>query len=58
MLVDGMGHDLPRALWPQLIDAIATHASAADTVARTAGSRVREGSPALAGDPTQAGATA
>ncbi len=24
--VEGMGHDLPRALWPTLIDAIATHA--------------------------------
>ena len=24
--VEGMGHDLPRAAWPQLIDAIATHA--------------------------------
>jgi pimeloyl-ACP methyl ester carboxylesterase len=24
--VEGMGHDLPRALWPQLIDAIAAHA--------------------------------
>ncbi|HEY7836017.1 MAG TPA: alpha/beta hydrolase [Solirubrobacteraceae bacterium] len=58
MLVDGMGHDLPRGLWPRLLDAIATHASAADTHARTAGSRVREGSSALAGDPTQAGATA
>jgi pimeloyl-ACP methyl ester carboxylesterase len=26
MMVEGMGHDLPRAAWPQLIDAIATHA--------------------------------
>jgi pimeloyl-ACP methyl ester carboxylesterase len=25
MPVEGMGHDLPRPLWPQLIDAIATH---------------------------------
>jgi pimeloyl-ACP methyl ester carboxylesterase len=25
-MVDGMGHELPRAAWPQLIDAIATHA--------------------------------
>jgi pimeloyl-ACP methyl ester carboxylesterase len=30
MAVEGMGHDLPRALWPQLIDAIATHALSAD----------------------------
>jgi pimeloyl-ACP methyl ester carboxylesterase len=35
MLVDGMGHDLPRALWPQLIDAIAGHAVAADAAAAT-----------------------
>jgi pimeloyl-ACP methyl ester carboxylesterase len=26
MMVDGMGHDLPRPLWPRLIDAIAGHA--------------------------------
>jgi len=26
MPVQGMGHDLPRALWPKLIDAIASHA--------------------------------
>lgn len=25
----GMGHDLPRQLWPQVIDEIATHAAAA-----------------------------
>jgi pimeloyl-ACP methyl ester carboxylesterase len=30
MLVDGMGHDLPEAAWPQLIDAIAEHARPAD----------------------------
>jgi pimeloyl-ACP methyl ester carboxylesterase len=30
MKVPGMGHDLPRALWPQLIDAIAEHALRAD----------------------------
>jgi pimeloyl-ACP methyl ester carboxylesterase len=26
LLVDGMGHDLPRAVWPQLVEAIANHA--------------------------------
>ena len=26
MKIPGMGHDLPRALWPELIDAIAEHA--------------------------------
>jgi hypothetical protein len=30
MLVPGMGHDLPEATWPQLIDAIAEHAHSAD----------------------------
>ena len=27
--IDGMGHDLPRALWPTLVDAIAKHAAQA-----------------------------
>jgi pimeloyl-ACP methyl ester carboxylesterase len=30
--IHGMGHDLPAAAWPQLIDAIAEHARAADRV--------------------------
>jgi pimeloyl-ACP methyl ester carboxylesterase len=30
MIVDGMGHDLPAAAWPQLVEAIAGHAHAAD----------------------------
>jgi pimeloyl-ACP methyl ester carboxylesterase len=29
MRITGMGHDLPRALWPRLIDAIAEHAHGA-----------------------------
>jgi pimeloyl-ACP methyl ester carboxylesterase len=29
-MIDGMGHDLPRPLWPRLVDEIATHARAAD----------------------------
>jgi pimeloyl-ACP methyl ester carboxylesterase len=32
MLVEGMGHDLPSAAWPELLDAIAGHARAADQV--------------------------
>ncbi|HLM86134.1 MAG TPA: alpha/beta hydrolase [Solirubrobacteraceae bacterium] len=28
--IEGMGHDLPRAAWPQLLDAISTHALEAD----------------------------
>jgi pimeloyl-ACP methyl ester carboxylesterase len=27
MVVEGMGHDLPRPLWPQIIDAVAGHAA-------------------------------
>lgn len=30
MSIEGMGHDLPRAAWPRLIDAIAGHALRAD----------------------------
>jgi hypothetical protein len=30
MMIEGMGHDLPRAAWPQLIDAIASHSLRAD----------------------------
>jgi pimeloyl-ACP methyl ester carboxylesterase len=30
LLVRGMGHDLPRAVWPRLIGAIAEHAARAD----------------------------
>jgi pimeloyl-ACP methyl ester carboxylesterase len=30
MLLPGMGHDLPRPLWPQILDAIAENAAAAD----------------------------
>ena len=38
MRVKGMGHDLPEAAWPQLIDAIAAHAQAADASGVPAGS--------------------
>ena len=34
MLVRGMGHDLPRAVWPRLIGAIAEHAARADESAQ------------------------
>ncbi len=33
MIVEGMGHDLPEAAWPQLVEAIAAHAHAADRTA-------------------------
>jgi hypothetical protein len=35
MLVEGMGHDLPRGAWPQLIEAIDQHAHAADAERRS-----------------------
>jgi pimeloyl-ACP methyl ester carboxylesterase len=34
MIIDGMGHDLPRAAWPRMVDAIAGNAHAADPVDR------------------------
>ena len=33
MTVEGMGHDLPEAAWPQIVPAIADHADAADQAA-------------------------
>jgi pimeloyl-ACP methyl ester carboxylesterase len=30
MIIEGMGHDLPRAAWPQMVDAVAAHAQHAD----------------------------
>jgi pimeloyl-ACP methyl ester carboxylesterase len=33
MIIDGMGHDLPEAAWPRLVEAIAGHAHAADQAA-------------------------
>jgi pimeloyl-ACP methyl ester carboxylesterase len=36
VLIDGMGHDLPREVWPRLIDAIAEHAQRADRVRQPA----------------------
>ena len=47
MVVEGMGHDLPEAAWPQLVAAIADHAHAAD---RAAG----EGDRSVAGSPLNA----
>jgi pimeloyl-ACP methyl ester carboxylesterase len=32
-MVEGMGHDLPEAAWPQLLDAIAGHAETAEATA-------------------------
>lgn len=30
LLIEGMGHDLPRAVWPRLVDAIAQHTEKAE----------------------------
>ena len=35
MMIEGMGHDLPRVLWPRLIDAFAAHAAGADRLAES-----------------------
>jgi pimeloyl-ACP methyl ester carboxylesterase len=32
MMIEGMGHDLPRGVWPQIVDAVSEHARAADGV--------------------------
>ena len=29
-MIEGMGHDLPRGVWPLLLDAVSEHARAAD----------------------------
>ena len=29
-MIEGMGHDLPRGAWPEIIDSISQHARAAD----------------------------
>ncbi len=29
LIIDGMGHSLPKAVWPQIVNAIAKHASKA-----------------------------
>jgi pimeloyl-ACP methyl ester carboxylesterase len=36
MVIDGMGHDLPRALWPRIIAAVAERARRADGALQTA----------------------
>ena len=46
-----MGHDLPRDLWPQMIDAIATHARAADTAAGVAAVTGGQRDPSLRAAP-------
>ncbi len=33
LMIEGMGHDLPRAAWPELIDAISEHAQRVDSLA-------------------------
>jgi pimeloyl-ACP methyl ester carboxylesterase len=30
VMIEGMGHDLPRGAWPEIIDSISEHARAAD----------------------------
>ena len=47
LMIEGMGHDLPAAAWPQLIGAIAQHADAADGRARGKLSRPRRPSDSV-----------
>src|SRR5207302_1740269 len=39
VMIEGMGHDLPRAAWPQLIEAIVDNAKHAEGSAEDAGAR-------------------
>jgi pimeloyl-ACP methyl ester carboxylesterase len=36
LLIDGMGHDLPRSVWPKIVDGIAATAARADTARQPA----------------------
>ena len=36
-MIEGMGHDLPEALWPRLVGLIASHARSAEPAAVPAG---------------------
>jgi hypothetical protein len=49
MTIAGMGHDLPRVVWPRLIEAIATHAHDADAAINADAERL----PRPAGSPLQ-----
>ena len=51
MMVDGMGHDLPHDLWPQIIDAVSAHARAADTAAGVAAVTSGQRDPSLRAAP-------
>ncbi|HMD57513.1 MAG TPA: alpha/beta hydrolase [Solirubrobacteraceae bacterium] len=57
MLIPGMGHDLPRGAWAQIISAIAEHAQRAQHSDARASERVTDGSghPALQARPTAPG---
>jgi pimeloyl-ACP methyl ester carboxylesterase len=41
MMVEGMGHDMPRGAWPQIIDAVSEHARAADARRERAEASIR-----------------
>lgn len=47
--IQGMGHDMPRAIWPRMINAIAEHAAKADGSAP--GGKTRSGLVGSAGSP-------
>jgi pimeloyl-ACP methyl ester carboxylesterase len=47
--IEGMGHDLPRAAWPQIIDAIAEHARDAERSRESDGAPVPTGPSPVAG---------
>jgi pimeloyl-ACP methyl ester carboxylesterase len=52
MRIEGMGHDLPRAAWPRMLDAIAAHVLAADR--QPTGERPSRPAPASVATPQPA----
>ena len=44
MKIDGMGHDLPRGVWPPIIDAISEHTRAADGARRRSETKLAQAS--------------
>ena len=56
MMIDGMGHDLPRDLWPTFAEAIDTNAARADRFTAPAPARASEPqrAPKLSNNPATA----
>jgi pimeloyl-ACP methyl ester carboxylesterase len=51
MLVPGMGHDLPRALWPTIVEAIVEHTRSAEGARAGSNGLLVQGAPGSSGAP-------